>query len=169
MHFGFFTAFNLSLFVISITENIIWYYSYDPSTATEFIGLSFYDITLDLGFYLILVTIIIVIALSIAIILLMKIKSSKEKETEPSKDLEKERRIETLEPATIKKIEQIVKVSDRIRLDMMQKTLGLTEEDFLNNIYNWAEEFNFKLDGDYLIINKEIIDSFLEFLKKKYS
>jgi hypothetical protein len=152
MRFGVFTFFNLSLITISVGEDIAIYYTIDSYTDTRGWGLSNFVGSFDIGFYLILIPVILAIAFSIAMIIIMKgIVKKREK------------------PETIRKIEQIVKVSDRVKLDMMRKTLKMTEEAFLERIYNWAERFNFKIDGDYLVINKETVDSFLNELDKQYS
>lgn len=152
MRFGVFTFFNLPLITISVGEDTAIYYTIHPYTDTRGWGLSNFVGSFDIGFYLILIPVILAIAFSIAMIIIMKgIVKKREK------------------PETIRKIEQIVKVSDRVKLDMMRKTLKMTEEAFLERIYNWAERFNFKIDGDYLVINKETVDSFLNELDKQYS
>ncbi|MHA1284192.1 MAG: hypothetical protein ACTSQP_16965 [Promethearchaeota archaeon] len=48
----------------------------------------------------------------------------------------------------------MIKVSNRIKISMMRKALKLEEDVFLDNLFKWAEEFGFKIDGDYIIINR---------------
>ncbi len=50
------------------------------------------------------------------------------------------------------------------KLEMMRKSLKMDEEQFLDKIYDWAEEFNFRIKGDTLIINRETINDFIDAL-----
>jgi len=69
------------------------------------------------------------------------------------------------EKEKIKKIKTMLKVSNRLKLKMMRIALGLDKESFNNQIFEWAKRFNFTIDGDYIIINKDTIAAFLHHLK----
>jgi len=65
----------------------------------------------------------------------------------------------------IKKIKTILKVSNRLKLKMMRTTLNIDKKIFNNLIFEWAKKFNFTIDGDYLIINKDTISAFINHLE----
>jgi len=74
----------------------------------------------------------------------------------------------------IEKVETMLKVSTRIKLEMMREALDIDERLFSEKIFEWAEKFNFVIDGDYLIVKSGNISAFVknllldqEFLKEK--
>ena len=67
------------------------------------------------------------------------------------------------------KLERMMRVSSRIRLDIMRDVLNLDLHTFNEKIFEWAEEFSFEVDGDYLNINKDTVSSFIDSLEKKFS
>ena len=83
-------------------------------------------------------------------------KMYKESEQIRSKKEEKEK---------IKKIKSMLKVSNRLKLKMMRNVLGLEKESFNNQIFEWANKFNFTIDGDYVIINKDTSAAFIHHLE----
>lgn len=66
------------------------------------------------------------------------------------------------------KIQKIVDVSDRINIAMMRKLLNMDEDTFNANLIDWAKEFGFRIDGEYLVINKERIDDFIDMLDASF-
>ena len=44
----------------------------------------------------------------------------------------------------------------------------MQEETFSEKVFEWAEEFNFIIDGDYLIVNKETLDDFMSALDSQF-
>jgi len=72
-----------------------------------------------------------------------------------------------VEKLSIEKVKKMVKVSDRIKLDMMRKALKLDEEIFIEKIFEWAEKFDFRIDADMLIINKEKMGDFYNALEEE--
>jgi hypothetical protein len=72
-----------------------------------------------------------------------------------------------VEKDSIDKVKQMVKVSDRIRLDMMRKALKLDEEIFVEKIFEWAEKFDFRIDADMLIVNNEKMGDFYNALEEE--
>ncbi|TFF88657.1 MAG: hypothetical protein EU549_02615 [Promethearchaeota archaeon] len=96
----------------------------------------------------------------------------------PDKEILDTRRVEQVplesrrnhkdEKELIEKIKKIVKVSNKIKLDMMRKSLKISEDEFLDKIYDWAERYDFRIDGEYLIINKETISDFIDSLDSQF-
>jgi len=76
---------------------------------------------------------------------------------------------ERLEKETIEKIKEMMEVSKRINLDRMQNVLEMDKKAFDNKIFEWARDFNFTIDGDNLIINKETISDFIDALDKQFA
>ena len=66
------------------------------------------------------------------------------------------------------KIKQMLNVSTKIKLEMMRKALKLQENIFSEKIFEWAEQFNFTIDGDYLIVNKDTIEDFMNALDAQF-
>ena len=66
------------------------------------------------------------------------------------------------EKSLIKKIETMLKVSTRIKLNMMREALGIDEKIFSEKIFEWAEKFDFVIDGEYLIIKAGSISAFVK-------
>jgi len=80
-------------------------------------------------------------------------------EREDNKQLEKE---------AIEKIKRIVNVSNKVKLEMIYDILNLERKTFYNKILEWAETFNFTIDGDYLIIKQDDLESLLGQLDNLY-
>ncbi len=74
-------------------------------------------------------------------------------------------RLKKDEKGKFKKLKTMLKVSSRLKLKMMRTALELEKESFNNQIFEWAKKFEFTIDGDYMIINKETISAFLNHLK----
>jgi len=94
------------------------------------------------------------------------------KESEKSKhefQKKKEQESKKLEEESINKLKKMIKVSDRLNLEMIRKALRLEEITFLDKIFDWAEEFGFRIDGDYLIIKKERVLDFIDLLDKQFA
>ncbi|MFX0074133.1 MAG: tetratricopeptide repeat protein [Candidatus Hermodarchaeota archaeon] len=62
----------------------------------------------------------------------------------------------------IQKLISMIKISNRIRLDMIQEILILNRESLLNIVINWGKKEYCEIDGDYLIINKQKLALFIE-------
>jgi len=61
----------------------------------------------------------------------------------------------------IDKIKKILHVSSRVRIEMMRNALEMDEKEFDAMIFNWAFDYGFKIDGDYIIIENVNIDDFI--------
>lgn len=74
----------------------------------------------------------------------------------------------TTESETIAKIKRMINVSARIALDRMQNALKMEKKDFDEKIFEWAEKFDFTIDGDYLIINEDKVSDFINALDNQF-
>ncbi|MBA7507507.1 hypothetical protein ES706_06226 [subsurface metagenome] len=70
---------------------------------------------------------------------------------------------------SLDKIKKLMKVSTRVRLDMMRDVLNMDPHTFNYKIIDWAYKFEFIIDGDYLIVNKETVSDFIDALDKQFS
>ena len=80
---------------------------------------------------------------------------------------EPEKRFEIKEKVLIAKLKEFAEVSQKIRLSMLRNALGLDKRTFDNKIFKWAKEFNFKIDGDFIIIEGDVLE-FINSLDNKF-
>lgn len=81
-----------------------------------------------------------------------------------------------IETPTIRKSEEqilgtlrnMMEVSTKIKLDRMQSALKMEDHIFNEKIFNWARDFGFTIDGDYLIVNKNTVNDFMDALDKQF-
>ena len=85
--------------------------------------------------------------------LLNQVKMYKNSELLKQRKLERER---------VDKIKEMLDVSYRIRLDLMRDALEMDEKTFSIKIFEWAHQFNFVIDGDYLNVNSEHVGDFID-------
>ncbi len=74
-----------------------------------------------------------------------------------------------LEISALEKIRKIVAVSTRLKLEMMQQVLSLDTATFNNKIFDWAAEFKFKIDGDYVVIEGGDVTGFISKLDAEFA
>ncbi len=74
-----------------------------------------------------------------------------------------------LEAGAIDKIRKMLAVSTRIKMDMMQRVIGLDADTFSNKIFDWAAEFKFKIDGDYVVIEGGDVTGFISKLDAEFA
>nr|MDO8114311.1 hypothetical protein [Candidatus Sigynarchaeota archaeon] len=82
---------------------------------------------------------------------------------------EKAQNQKQLEIDAKEKIRKMLAVSTRIKMDMMQRVLGLDADTFSNKIFDWAAEFKFKIDGDFVIIEGGDVTGFLSKLDSEFA
>ena len=66
-------------------------------------------------------------------------------------------------------LRKIMKVSTRIRQDQLRKLLKMEEDTFNERIIEWAEEFGFKIDGDYVAFGGGDVDAFIQSLDQQFA
>ena len=70
-------------------------------------------------------------------------------------------RLQKEEQEKIDRIKSMMQVSNNLRLDMIRTALEMDEKLFTEKVFQWAKQFNFLIDGDYLIINQDTAADFL--------
>jgi hypothetical protein len=96
------------------------------------------------------------------------------REQERLRKLEEEaRRVEEearkAERETFEKIRKIMNVSSRIKMDLVRKYIKMDQNTFDSKIIDWATQFGFTIDGDYLNIQKENVSGFIDELERQFS
>ena len=61
----------------------------------------------------------------------------------------------------IDEIKNLFMISKKIKIDHLRELLKLNMKDLLHLLINWGQEYQFQIDGDYLIINKNTVEKFL--------
>lgn len=62
----------------------------------------------------------------------------------------------------IQQIATILTVSNRLKMDTMRTILDMEQDEFYENVFNWAEKFNFIIDRDEIIIDHNSIPQFMD-------
>lgn len=55
-----------------------------------------------------------------------------------------------IEKEAVSKIQKMMQVSKRLRVDMMREALGMESKAFSSKMIDWAAQFGFQIDGDYV-------------------
>ena len=93
----------------------------------------------------------------------MNPKKEREKILREEKQYRSEKEREMLE-----KIKEIMKVSTRIKLSMLRNILDTDKKTVDNKVFEWAKNYGFTIDGDYLIINRDTVSDFIDALDKEF-
>ncbi len=89
-----------------------------------------------------------------------------EAEAKAKAEADAKRRAE--EDAKMKKLQQLVKVSDRLSVARMAQLLEMPAEEVWKHVPDWAEKFNFRIAGEELVFNKENLDAFMASLDAEF-
>ena len=82
--------------------------------------------------------------------------------------LTEEQQQEQLQQQRLAKLATIVKVSRRLEVSRMAEVLKMKESDLWDFIFDWAEEFNFKIDKDIIEFDVDKTDDFLATLDSEF-
>ncbi len=82
--------------------------------------------------------------------------------------LEREKETQRLETGVGEKIRKIMAVSSKLKLELMQQALQLPSEVFGAKIFDWAAEFGFRIDGDYVLFEGGDISGFIANLDREF-
>ena len=74
-----------------------------------------------------------------------------------------------IEKDTISKLKELIEKSPRVNLKQIKVALKMDTHTFNNKIIDWADEFGFIIDGDYLIVNKDTVSDFIDALDKQFA
>jgi hypothetical protein len=66
-------------------------------------------------------------------------------------------------------LRKMLKVSNRIKMDLMQRALGIDADTFSKKIFDWAADFGFKIDGDSVIIEGGDVNAFIAKLDAEFA
>jgi len=64
----------------------------------------------------------------------------------------------------VEKLKSLLSMSKRVRFDMIQNILNVSKETLLDIFIGWGKKNFCEIDGDYLIINKESLVQFFDYL-----
>lgn len=73
--------------------------------------------------------------------------------------------------AIIDRLNNVANVSTQIRLDMLRNILNIkieNKEYFDSKIFEWAYEYGFRIDGDFLVFEKDAMKKFIISLEKEF-
>ena len=66
------------------------------------------------------------------------------------------------------KLEQILRVSEKINLEIMRNILELDQKTFQEKIIDYSKQYGMKVEGNNLVIKKENLDDFLKSLEAQF-
>ena len=66
----------------------------------------------------------------------------------------------------IERLKSLLKVSKRIRIEMIQSLLNLEKEKLFDLLIDWGKKYQFEIDGDFLNINKETLPDLVKSLNE---
>ncbi|MFW9867216.1 MAG: tetratricopeptide repeat protein, partial [Candidatus Thorarchaeota archaeon] len=75
-------------------------------------------------------------------------------------ELKKSKRIKNIE-----KLKSILEISKRIKIDMIQSILNLNNDKLVELLIDWGKKYQFEVDGEFLIINKETLTDLIDDLE----
>ena len=76
-------------------------------------------------------------------------------------------RLQKEEKEKIDRVKSMIQVSNKLRLEMIRTALDMDDKLFTEKVFQWAKQFNFVIDGDYLIIDRDTATEFLNDLSKE--
>lgn len=73
------------------------------------------------------------------------------------------------EKARLEKLAKIMRVAERIEIPRVATILGMDEQVIWERIIDWADEFGFKIDGNFMVIEQESTDAFIHALEQEFT
>ncbi len=100
----------------------------------------------------------------------VKEKEQREKSERAKREREvtKRKQNNVKEKDILEKLRKMMNVTTRIKLEMMRTYLEMDEDIFNKRIFDWAPEFGFTIDGEFLIIKQEAVSDFIDELDKQF-
>ena len=71
----------------------------------------------------------------------------------------------------VERLKNVTCVSNKIRLDMLRNILKISDDNkefFDEKIFDWALEFGFRIDGDFLLFEQDAMLEFIGSLEKQF-
>jgi len=72
------------------------------------------------------------------------------------------------ESEIVEKLKTIMGVSTRIEMKMLRRVLGMSRREFEEKIFQWAVDYGFVVDGDYINIEHADVNRFLHSLDSQF-
>ncbi len=69
----------------------------------------------------------------------------------------------------MKKLQQIIKVSTKLAVERIAQVLELSVDETWKRVFDWAEKFQFTIDGDYILFNKDTVNDFIASMDKEFA
>ncbi|MGV9173021.1 MAG: tetratricopeptide repeat protein [Promethearchaeia archaeon] len=85
-------------------------------------------------------------------------KRSLERYIEDNPDLIKE----APDSEKVNRLKSLLRMSNKVKLDDIQDILRIERPQLLDLVVDWAEEYGFYIDGDFLVLNEKSKSAFLE-------
>jgi len=64
----------------------------------------------------------------------------------------------------LEQLKSLLEMSKRIKIEMIQTLLNIEKDKLLELLIDWGKKYQFELDGDFLIINKETLPDLIKSL-----
>ncbi len=74
-----------------------------------------------------------------------------------------------VDQARMKKLQQLIKVSDRLTVQQLAQILEMKPEEVWKHVPDWAEKYQFRIAEEVLIFNKDTVDAFVANLDEEFS
>ena len=84
-------------------------------------------------------------------------------------ELEQQKRVAEIEMSRIEKLKKLVQVSKKVKVSQMAQMLNLHETALNDRIVDWAAEFGFILDGDFVEFGAGRKDDFIASLDEAFA
>ncbi len=68
----------------------------------------------------------------------------------------------------LNRLQQIIKVSDRLSVSRFAELLDLDPKEVWKKIIDWADRFSFRIDGEELVFKMETVDAFIASLDQEF-
>ncbi|MHA1734095.1 MAG: hypothetical protein ACTSU5_19305 [Promethearchaeota archaeon] len=62
----------------------------------------------------------------------------------------------------------LVNISNRLKIDDMAAVLEMSRTDLIKNLLDWSEEFNFKINGEYVDFDASQVEEFIKQLDQSF-
>jgi len=73
--------------------------------------------------------------------------------------------LDKIEDKSLEKLKNLLKMSNKVKIEMLEEILKIEKPKVIDLIIGWGDKYQFELDGDYLIINKETLPKLLKELE----
>jgi MFS superfamily sulfate permease-like transporter len=62
----------------------------------------------------------------------------------------------------------LLKDQEKVEIEELRRYFNFDSKTFYNRIIEWAEKFNITIDGEYLLMDVELVEGFIDDLDKQY-